>query len=627
MVDSFITLCKEQGYSEEAISLFDKALKIGDKYLKKEKRLAGDSYLDHNIRVGIILVENNAEPEVVTAGLVHGLIKVAPLKEIESVFGSSIVSLLKGVAALHYVKRKNEKLAADALRKVIIATLHDIRVIFVKLANKVDNLKSIHVFPPDEQENIAQEVLDVYAPLAYRLGLENIRVQLEDLAFRNLKPKKYDEIQTFLEDSKEERERILLEVIQQIESMARGKVDVVKIKGRSKHIYSIYRKMQKRGIKLAEQYDLIGIRVVLSSIPSCYTFLGLLHENYEPAEGRLKDYIANPKPNYYRSIHTAVLLANGKKAEIQIRTPEMDEFAEEGIAAHWRYKGVKSDVVFEKKIGWLRGVIDLQKEGREFLEEIKVDIFGDKIYCYTPKGDVKELPKGSTLLDFAFSVHEEIGSHTIGGRVNGRFVPMKYALASGDVIEVLTNKKQRPRKGWLKIVTSSKSRQKIRKSLKEHESLPSIYFRQPKPVIKEDLGVLTQSLEFPKAACVLAKCCKAIPGDDIVGLVTKRRLISVHKNDCKLALKEEKRWIKVLWKEEFNQRIRFTVEALERSGILADLLNTIARAGFELKGAKAKLAGQMAICSFIVIPRDLDDLKDMIRRVRKVEGVKMIYFE
>jgi len=342
--------------------------------------------------------------------------------------------------------------------------MKDVRVILVKLANKLDNMRSVHVFQTTEQKRLAQEVLEVYAPLAYRLGVEKIRVRLEDIAFRIINPRKHKEIVKFLEESREDRERNIEQAIESIREVSKGKVIILRIKGRSKHIYSIYKKITKRKVKLNEQYDLLGIRIIVPEIKDCYNILGLLHETFQPIEGKLKDYVSNPKPNFYRSIHTAVKLPNEKIAEIQIRTPEMDEFAEEGLAAHWRYKGVKSDQLFEKKIAWLRGVLDLQKsvENKDFLETVKVDLFGDKIYCYTPKGDVKEMPKNSTLLDFAYLVHEEIGNHAIGGRVNGKFVPIKHELKSGDVVGVLTNKKQRPRRGWIKIVTSAKARQKIR---------------------------------------------------------------------------------------------------------------------------------------------------------------------
>jgi len=626
----FFDLCRENNYGEKDIVNFVKVIDFIKSILFSKPRFSGDSYFDHNLRVGYILVGNKADPEIVIVGLLHGVLKYVPEELINEKFGKNLLPLIHELEEIEQLKESRSKLGAAALRKIILTTMKDVRVILVKLANKLDNMRSVHVFQTTEQKRLAQEVLEVYAPLAYRLGVEKIRVRLEDIAFRIINPRKHKEIVKFLEESREDRERNIEQAIESIREVSKGKVIILRIKGRSKHIYSIYKKITKRKVKLNEQYDLLGIRIIVPEIKDCYNILGLLHETFQPIEGKLKDYVSNPKPNFYRSIHTAVKLPNEKIAEIQIRTPEMDEFAEEGLAAHWRYKGVKSDQLFEKKIAWLRGVLDLQKsvENKDFLETVKVDLFGDKIYCYTPKGDVKEMPKNSTLLDFAYLVHEEIGNHAIGGRVNGKFVPIKHELKSGDVVGVLTNKKQRPRRGWIKIVTSAKARQKIRKSLKEFERLPALYFRRIKPDVKEEQGVLTYSEDFPRATCVLAKCCLAIPGDKIIGIITKRKIISVHKKDCRQAIKEEKRWVPVTWKDTFTQKIKFFVEAEERSGLLADLLHTIVNAGFNVKEARAKMIGEnYAQCSFIVIPRSLEELQGLIKRLMKVRGVKKIYFD
>ncbi|HLD40162.1 MAG TPA: HD domain-containing protein [Candidatus Nanoarchaeia archaeon] len=627
--DSFLQLCRQQyGVSHEQIFL--SALSFSEKYLGQVKRLAGDSFFEHNIRVAEILADSKVSPEVVIAGLLHGVTKHALEKEIEDAFGKEILLLLKGVEEIKLVKSKNPQLEAEALRRILLTTFRDVRVIFVKLATKLDNLRTIQVLIPADQRRIAEEVLEVYAPLANRLGLEKIKNPLEDLALQILNPEKYVEITQFLEQSKEQREALVVEVIALVKQIATaGEVEVLKIKGRSKHIYSIYKKMTNRNVPLREQYDLSAIRVLVPEVKDCYTLLGLLHEKFEQVEGRLKDYIATPKPNFYRSLHTALKLPTGKFVEIQIRTPEMDEFAEEGLAAHWRYKGLKSDQFFEKKIAWLKGVLDLQKEGnQEFLEMAKVDVFGDNIYCYTPKGAVKELPKSGTILDFAFLVHEEVGNHAVGGRVNGKFVSLKHELFSGDVVEILTNKSQRPRRDWLKVVKSTSARQKIRKSLREHEKLPALHFKQLKPITTEEQGILAEAPDFAQAVCVLAKCCYPLPGEEIAGLATKRRIISVHRTDCRAALKEEERWIKVEWKNGFNQKIQFYVTADERSGLLADLLNTIANTGFEVKEAKAKMVSPtLAQCSFLVVPRDLEHLKELVRRIQKVRGLKKIFFE
>jgi len=626
--EGFLGYGKIKDYSKEDLLRFSKAIDYAYSCLSNSVRLSGNSYLEHNLRVGYILMENGAAPEVVLAGILHGLLGGEAEKSIKREFGPEVWSLIYGLKEIEDIKAR--KMQAEVLKKVLLTTLKDVRVILIKLANKLDNLRTIEVLNKTEQQRIAQEVLDIYAPLAYRLGVEKMRVQLEDEAFKILNPKKYQEIEKFLNESSEQREKDITEAIELVKKILGNKVTLLKIKGRSKHIYSIYRKMSVRGVPLSGQFDLYGIRILVPEEKDCYSVLGLLHEKFEPIEGRLKDYIAKPKPNFYRSIHTGLKLPNGKILEVQIRTPEMNEFAEEGIAAHWKYKGVKSEASFEKKVSWLKGILDLQKNGgdKEFLEAAKVDVFGDIIYCYTPKGDVKELPIGSTVLDFAYAVHEEVGNHAVGGRVNGKFVALRSEVNKGDVIEVLTNKNQRPHRSWLKIVKSTSSRQKIRKVIREFEKLPDLHYRLPKRLVQEEQGVLVEAKDYLTALCLLAKCCSPLPGEEVIGLVTKRRVISVHSPQCKAAVKEEERWINVEWKKSFAQKIRFYVTATERGGLLADLLHTIATAHFEVKEAKAKLLnlGEME-CSFLVVPRDLDFIKEMIRRVRKVKGVKKIYFE
>jgi GTP pyrophosphokinase len=626
--EGFLAYCKHKEYSKEDLFRFGKAIDYAQELFGAKKRLSGNSVFEHNLRVGFILMDNGAAPEVVLSGILHSAIGSEYEKRIKKDFGNEVWNLISGIKEIEDIKARN--MQAEVLKKVLLTTFNDVRVILIKLANKLDNLRTIQVLPKEDQQRIAQEVLDIYAPLAYRLGVEKLRVQLEDLAFKIINPKKYQEIQNYLQESSSQREKDITQAIELVKKTIGNKVTIIKIKGRSKHIYSIYKKMANRGVPLNEQFDLYGIRILVPEIKDCYTLLGLLHESFEPLSGRLKDYIANPKPNLYRSIHTGLKLPNNKILEVQIRTPEMDEFAEEGVAAHWRYKGLNSEESFEKKISWLKGILDLQKvEGdKEFLEAAKVDVFGDNIFCYTPKGDAKELPLGSTVLDFAYAVHEEVGNHAVGGRINGKFVPLRSEVCKGDVVEVVTNKNQRPHRSWLKIVKSTSSRQKIRKFLREVEKLPDLHYRLPKKLINEEQAVMVDSQDYPTAVCLLAKCCSPLPGEEIVGLVTKRRVVSVHSPQCRSAIKESERLIGVSWKNSFSQKIKFYVTALERSGLLADLLHTIATARFEVKEAKAKLLNQGEMeCSFLVIPKDLDSLKELVKRIKKVNGCKKIYFE
>ena len=627
--EAFLGLCRFQGYDETVFSRFRKAIDFMREHGGKKIRLAGDTHFDHGIRVAAILAESKVDPEIVVAGILHDILRSTSEEKLKDEFGEEILSLIRGLTELDEVKRKSISNNVETVRRILVTTLSDVRVILLKLANKLDNLRSVHIFPHEDQEKIAQEVLEIYGPLAYRLGMEKMKVQLENIAFKIIHPKKYEEISNFLEQSNEQREKEIDEAIKLMKEVTDERIQVVKLSGRPKHIYSIYKKLTSQKKSLDKQYDLSGIRFIVPEIKDCYALLGLLHERFEPMEGRLKDYIANPKPNFYRSIHTGVQLPNGKICEVQIRTPEMDVFAEEGVAAHWRYKGIKSDEFFEKRISWLKGVLEIQKDNKEFLEAAKIDVFGDKVHCYTPAGDLKELPEGATILDFAYLVHEEVGNKAVGARVNGKFVPLRRKLSKGDVVEIVTNKNQRPRRSWIKIVRSGRARQKIRKSLREHEKgMAPFHFRLIKPLLSEEHGMLVEAESFPKAVCTLAKCCDSIPGDDIVGILTKRRVISVHRNDCRAALKEEERWIPVNWRETFTEKIKFSVRAGERSGLLADLLHTIATASFEVKEAKAKLIdAENAECSFLVIPRTLDELQNLIGRVQNVSGVRKIYFE
>ncbi len=621
-------MLQKNEYPAVVLENIQQALDLAKLHLQDKKRLSGDSYYDHVLRVTAILMENHADPITIMAAILKDALAMVSESDVSSLFGKDVLWLAKGVADIKEIKSKNNQLEAEALRKVMFATAKDPRIIVIKLVKKLDNVRTISCLPAEQQQRIAQEVLEFYAPLAYRLGMEKVKVDLENLAFAIVQPQKYQQIQDFLRGSQEERAQQLESAISTIQQAVEG-TPLLSLRGRPKHIYSIYRKMSKRGVPLHEQFDLLGVRAIVPEVKDCYTLLGKLHEQFEPVSEKLKDYIANPKANFYRSIHTALKLPQGMIIEVQIRTPEMDESAEDGLAAHWRYKGVKSDELFEKKLSWLRNVMDMQKQqDHEFLETAKVDVFGDFIACYTPKGDVKELPEGASVLDFAYLIHEAVGNTAVGARVNGKFVPLSYQLKNSDIIEVVTNKQQRPRRSWLKIVRSHKTRQKIRKSLKEFENLPALYYRTLKPQVQEDQSIMVESKDLPAARCILAKCCYPLPGHEITGFVTKRRHISVHCKDCKEASFEQKRWLPVSWKETFSQKVRFSVQAAERSGILADLLHTIAGAGFQVKEAKAKMVGTDNVeCSFAVVPRSLQEVQAMIGRIQKVRGMKRMYFE
>ena len=626
-IDSLLELCAERGYDKKNLLLFEEAIYLAKQKLQALPRRGGESTFDHNLRVGTILAENHTAPEVVLAGLLHRMIDQVSEQIIKESFGVDVLSLVKGEFEIKTVQARNPLAEAETLRKILLTTFKDVRIIIVKLANKVANLRTIASLPTDDQKKIALEAREVYAPLAYRLGMDKIKAELEDLSLQVLDQAGYNKIITFLQQGGSMRDKALEETIREIQQAVKGKITLVSIKGRLKNVYGIYKKIHLKHYRLEELYDLLGVRIIVPDIRDCYQMLGILHEQYTPLDGRLKDYIANPKPNLYRSLHTALRLGS-RVVEIQIRTPEMDELAEEGIAAHWRYKGVKSNELFEKKLAWLRSIIDLpQDENSDLLEAAKVDVFGDEIYCYTPKGEVKELPVGASILDFAYAVHEQIGHQAVGGKVNGHFFPLKYELHAGDVVEIVTNKSQRPRRGWIKFVQSSRAKQKIRKALKEYEKLPSFFYHRLKSLEPEE-SPLVEARSSPRTSCILAKCCYPLPGQNIVGLVTKRRLVSVHLADCCQIAPDEERWIEVQWKKTFGRKIVFSVFAAERRGLLADLLHTIASARFEVQEAKGKLldAGR-AQCIFTVVPRDLEQLQELIKLVQKVRSVQRVVFE
>ncbi|MFW6283004.1 MAG: RelA/SpoT family protein, partial [Minisyncoccales bacterium] len=548
----FINTCKKNNYNQKDIDLFKKAIGFAEKYLEKEKRLCGEKNILHNLEIGRILAENKLFPEVIAAGILYSLEKKISYNEIEKEFGKDIAEIVFGQINLRGLKEKNKSLEAEILRKIILTTLSDVRIIFVKLANKLANLKTLDFLPLTKQKKISKEAMEIYAPLAGRLGLYNIKKDIEDNAFFYIKPKKYQEIKKFLEEYQPERERFMEDCLKDVsETLKKNLVNKdFYIKGREKHIYSIYKKISERKIPLNKQRDHFAIRVIANTIEECYNILGVIYENYEPVQGTFKDYISNPKPNGYKSIHSIILFKN-KEIEVQIRTKEMDEFAEEGPAAHWAYKGIKSDQYFEKKVGFLKSLLDLQLTQKEedFLRNIKIDLFGEEIYCYTPKGKLITLPKNSTVLDFAYHIHQEIGDKTVAARINGNFVSLKKELKSGDIVEVITNKNQRPHREWLRNVVSSRARSAIRKGIKKYEKIAAPSKIQLKKEDKDvyDPLVYSEDLNLDDREIIFAKCCSSTPKEDTCGVIKSNKKILVHNKNCSNLNSKKDNVIPLLW--------------------------------------------------------------------------------
>ncbi|MCK4997365.1 bifunctional (p)ppGpp synthetase/guanosine-3',5'-bis(diphosphate) 3'-pyrophosphohydrolase [Candidatus Pacearchaeota archaeon] len=620
-------LCKEKNYSKEDINSFKHALDFSKKYLFSEKRLNGESVYFYNLKIAKYLIESKMSRSVVVAGFLYGLENKISKENLKEFFDGEVVNLVFEQLKLKEIKEKSKSASADLMRQIFFTTLYDIRVVFVRLASKLVNLETMESFAEKEQKRLAEDAVEFYAPLAGRLGAEKLKQKIIQVSFRVINPRKYREIENFLKETYEERQLYLEKIIKEFENFLKGKS--VKIKGRQKQIYSIYKKMKDLKKPLETQRDHLAIRIIVENEKSCYDCLGVLHENYKVIPGTLKDYISCPKENGYQSIHTCLELLDSKILEVQIRTVEMDEVAEEGVAAHWSYKKLKTDIGFEKKTAWLKEIFELQKGGedKDFLESLKLNLFEDRIYCYTPKGDVFDFPKNSTILDFAYRIHGKVGDLATGGRINGNFSSLKKELTSGDVVEIVTNKFQRPRRAWLKFVVTSRAKSHIKKGVKRYEDVKVVRLFPTVKDRKLDFEDLVISEEFPNHKYNLARCCNPLPLDEIVGVIKSYRKILVHKKNCNRIDHSTKSQIHVNWKETFNRPIKIKLKVNERSGILSDILNTVSRGGFVIKEANIKMIDKdYAECFLVVVPREIKEVEMLIKRIEKIRGILKIWF-
>ncbi|MGB9668221.1 MAG: RelA/SpoT family protein, partial [Thermosulfidibacteraceae bacterium] len=447
-------------YPKEDLSIIDKAFEIASKAHEGQKRASGEPYITHPVEVALTLAEMKMDPETVAAGLLHDVLEDSGVSKetLENTFGKDITFLVESVTKLSKIEAKSPlQREVEPLRKMLLAMAQDIRVIIIKLADRLHNMRTLHYIQKEEKrKRIAQETLDIYAPIAHRFGLARIKWELEDLAFKELNPSMYRYIETHVAKSREERERLVNELIEFVKKRLEEKGIKAHVEGRPKHFYSIYKKMVESNLSFEELYDLIALRIIVNTVDECYIVLGIIHSLWPHIPGRFKDYIAMPKPNMYQSLHTTVVGPKGEKIEFQIRTWEMHRVAEEGIAAHWKYKEKIKEVREEDKVySWLRRVIEMDKDVdnyKEFIKNLKLDLFPEKIYVFTPKGDILTLPKGATALDFAYAIHTEVGHHCAGAKVDGRLVPLDYELKSGEKIEIITSPHQKPSKDWLRIV-------------------------------------------------------------------------------------------------------------------------------------------------------------------------------
>lgn len=684
------------------IPLIRKAYEFSDRAHAGQKRESGEPYVVHCLEVALILAEQHLDSTTIAAGLIHDVVEDTPvtIDDIRKEFGDEIALLVDGVTKLGQVDfRSREEEQVEYFRKMLLSMARDIRVILIKLADRLHNMRTLQFVDPEKRIRIATETKEVYAPLAHRFGIARIKAELEDLAFRYLHPQEYLEMSQKIEMTKQEREEYIEQVAAPIKKALVEEGIKVSISGRAKHLDSIYRKMQLRKLPLEEIYDLLAIRILVSTKRECYQVLGVIHTLWKPVPNRFHDYIANPKPNGYQSLHTTVFGPAGRMLEIQIRTHAMHHIAEFGIAAHWLYKEGREQMdKADKQMGWLREVLDWQKEmtnPSEFLEYLKIDLFQEDVYVFTPRGDLIHLPAGSTALDFAFAIHSDVGFHTTGAKINGKMVPLGTVVNSGDEVSVTTSPNQTPSHDWLRMAHTSRAHAKIKRWLKQvgydqsvalgkemlDRELRKERLNMPPASVMEDIAqalgfVSTEALMAAigdgtvSAQTVIAKinpeqaqeskkslvrqflesarggkgikiqgmgnmmfrfagCCQPVPGERIIGFVTRGRGITIHRADCNMAQElsqNPERVVAVEWDVDKDQSfvVKLDIFLEDRKNMLTDITQAISDADANVRGAEISGKGGAVIGSFVVEIKNLSHLNRVIERVKKVKGVVSI---
>lgn len=682
-------------------------------------RKSGEPFITHPLETASILTDLNLDMATIQAALLHDAVEDAPdvsLNDVREQFGDEVAELVDGVTKLGRIDFESlTEQQSESMRKMLIAMARDIRVILIKLADRLHNMRTLSALRPDRQKEKARETMEIFAPLAHRLGISQIKWELEDLAFSYLDPVKYDQVSRMVRESRDSRKAYAQQVMDEITGELAEVGITASIHGRPKHLYSIYQKMMTRGKDFSEIYDLIALRIIVDSIKDVYGALGTVHNLYKPMPGRFKDYVAMPKFNMYQSLHTTVIGPSGRPLEIQIRTEEMHRMAEYGVAAHWRYKEGGKEETFDDRLAWLRQMLEWQtelKDPKEFMEALKIDLFEEEVFVFTPKGDVRSLKRGSTPLDFAFAIHTEVGSHCVGAKVNGQIVPLSYELHMGDRVEILTNKNATPSRDWLNVVKTSSARSKIRsylakttrvddvargreewsKVMRKHgltitnkkvekamdtvavemnyvgaedlyaaigagkmsakligtkllkllakeglievpepEKEPGLPLDQPmmaprsarKP--KPSGGVIVKGLD--SVLIRLAKCCNPVPGDEIIGFVTRGRGVSVHRANCPNAdelRQSSERLIDVSWdtQAKATYHVEVFLQALDRLKLLQDVTMKIAESGVNiLSSATTTHKDGIVDMRFLVEIGEMSRLDVLVNDLRGVEGV------
>jgi GTP pyrophosphokinase len=707
-----------RAYNPDAdLTGLDDAYAFAEQAHKGQMRKSGEPFVHHPIEVALILAELHLDTATLKAALLHDTVEDSDvtLEQVREEFGDEVAELVDGVTKLGKIEFESlSEAQSNNLRKMLIAMAKDIRVILIKLADRLHNMRTLSALPQERRIEKARETMEIYAPLAHRLGISSIKWELEDLAFYYLEPHKFHQVSRMVAESRKAREDYTAKVIDQLTEELAAVGIKAKISGRPKHLYSVYQKMSQKGKDFNEIYDLIALRVLVDSVKDCYGALGTVHSIWKPVPGRFKDYVAMPKFNMYQSLHTIVIGPSGNPLEIQIRSEEMHRTAEYGVAAHWRYKeGTRGEDSFDERLAWLRQMLEWQtelKDPREFMEALKIDLFEEEVFVFSPKGDVISLKRGSTPIDFAYAIHTEVGNHCVGAKVNGSIVPLGYELQMGDRIEILTNKNSKPSRDWLNIVRTSSAKSKIRNyfsKVTREDDLVHGRDDLAKVMRKHGLGIGSKSAEkaiasvakemnyahaddvlagigagkisakqvgtkllklmakdadvakpepkveeFPLSKPMtpprnkrrkqgggvtvkgiddvlvrLARCCNPVPGDKIIGFVTRGRGVSVHRVDCPNArelLSSPERIIDVEWDlgSATTYQVEIFVEALDRLRLLQDVTSALAESGVNILASSTSTHRDGLVdMRFLFEIGDLSRLDTTLRDVRGVEGV------
>lgn len=617
-----------------------KAYRFAEQKHLGSNRLSGDPYISHPLAVAFILAELEQDVPAICAALLHDTVEDsnATFEEISNEFSKEISKLVSGVTKLgQLVYESREKRQAENFRKMFVAMGEDIRVIVIKLADRLHNMQTLKYLPAQKIKETSLETREIFAPLAHRIGMWKLKWELEDLAFKYLEPEKYQEIQSKVSETREAREEYIEKFVVQLEHVLEKVSIKANVYGRPKHLFSIYHKMVDQNLEFDEIYDLTAVRVIVESVRDCYGVLGLVHATWKPIPGRFRDYIAVPKSNGYQSLHTTVIGDEGRPVEVQIRTFEMHRVAEYGVAAHWVYKESDTDRSFDKKMSWIRQMLETQtelKDAKDFLESLKIDLFVDEVFVFTPKGQVIQLPTNATPVDFAYHVHTEIGHKCSGAKVNGRIVPLDSKLRNGDIVEIITSKTQSPSLDWLNIVKTPGARAKIKswyRNFYATEKLPEKQkVEKPRLQVKPRKRKIIHGIKVSGLSGLMVKvsrCCRPLPGDEIIGYVSSGKGVAVHRKDCEtlLMLKPDPdRLVKVEWdlSADIYYPMEIEVEAFDRVGVLKDILTQISETKTNVSSASIKTKkGSTAFLRLIVDVKNLDNLQQVISSIHNVADV------